>query len=102
MPGWEDDDDWNDGDGDDWDDRYDYEEDGEEDEEGEATGPCPECHAPMHVDAEACPACGHWLSVAERHRMWDGSEGAIKSLGKWLIVVLLIAVMTAFLFLPVW
>ena len=87
-------DDWE---ADDWDDEYEEEE--EEDSELDETGPCPECGAELHVDAETCFACGHWLSTAERHRLWDGDSqvrGAM-GVGKVVLIVILIALMTGFL-----
>jgi hypothetical protein len=33
---------------------------------------CPECNEPIHAIADKCPACGYWLSVADRRAMWAG------------------------------
>lgn len=97
--------DWDDEDDEDWDDDDADWEEGFEGDEGEErydpveTGSCPECKKQIHVEVEACPYCGHWLTVAERHRLWDGKGGDLKSLGKFLLIALLIAMMTAYLFL---
>ncbi len=77
----------------DWDESYDDE------DEVEQTGPCPECGAELHVDAETCYACGHWLTTAERHELWDAGSpvrGAI-GVGKFVLVVILVALMSGFL-----
>ena len=65
----------------------------------EETGPCPECGAELHVDAETCYACGHWLTTAERHKLWDGGSKArgAMSIGKVVLVAVLIALMSGFL-----
>ena len=80
----------------DWEDDYDSEED---DYEGDETGPCPECGAQLHVDAESCYACGHWLTTAERHRLWDGGSPVrdAMGIGKFVLIVILIALMSGFL-----
>jgi len=71
----------------DWDDEY--EEDG-------ATGLCPECRAEIDVEAEMCPACGYWLTTADRHALWDGRSPVrgVMSVGKMVLVVILIVVMS--------
>jgi len=79
-------DDWDDGDYD-----GDYDEDNEFDDE--ATGLCPECRAEMHIDAEMCPSCGHWLSTTERHAMWSGGAGGLMGVGKVVLVVVLVFLM---------
>ena len=80
---------------DDWDDAS-----GEDGEDDDQTGPCPECGTELHVDAEACYACGHWLTAAERHKLWDGGSqvrGAM-GVGKVALVLILIALMSGLLF----
>ncbi|MFO0790500.1 MAG: hypothetical protein U0805_13680 [Pirellulales bacterium] len=57
------DDDYNDADDEDW-----YDSDDEPDEE--ETAPCPDCGAPVHRVADCCPACGYWLTEADRRTMW--------------------------------
>ena len=44
--------------------------DDEPDEEEAAR--CPECGGPVHSIADRCPACGYWLSEADRGAMWAG------------------------------
>ncbi len=79
---------------DDWDDDEDW-----DDEQDEASGPCPECQAEIHVDAEVCPACGYWLTTADRHALWDGGSPVkgLMSVGKFVLVVILIALMSGLL-----
>jgi|GEM_PF-2154031 len=85
--------DWNDDD-DDWPDDY------EDDDAMFDVGNCPECQAELHVDAESCPSCGHWLSTAERHKLWDGGSKskAAMSTGKLLLVLLLVVLFLGSLF----
>ena len=60
--------------------------------DGAACGPCPECGAEIDVEAEVCSACGHWLSTAERHQLWDGGSRwkAALSVGQVVLVVVLV------------
>lgn len=80
-------DDWenDDWENDDWDNEHDEALDVDE------CGPCPECGEEMDVEAEMCPACGHWLSTAERHKLWDGGSRskAALSVGQYLLVIVL-------------
>jgi ribosomal protein L37E len=32
---------------------------------------CPECGKTVHSLADKCPACGYWLSDADRSAMWS-------------------------------
>lgn len=87
---------------DEWDDDEldeDWDEEDDEASEYDETGPCPECGVDLHVDAETCFACGYWLTTADRHKLWDGGSqvrGAM-SVGKVVLVVVLIALMSGFL-----
>jgi hypothetical protein len=61
-------DDWDDDDEpEDWSDR-----DDDESDEGD-TAPCPECGRPVDIVTDKCPACGYWLSAADRSTMWSGT-----------------------------
>jgi ribosomal protein L37E len=43
----------------------------DEDDPGDVeVGSCPECGAPVYEVAERCPACGYWLTAADRRAMW--------------------------------
>ncbi len=86
-------DEWDDAD-EEWDDPYE-----QDDEDDEAIGLCPECRAEIHVDAEVCPSCGYWLTTADRHAMWDGDSPVqgFMSVGKVVLVVILIALMSGLL-----
>jgi len=66
-------------------------EDEEYEEPATATGDCPECGAEIDVEAEMCPACGYWLTTAERHKLWDGGSRskAALSAGQFVLVILL-------------
>jgi ribosomal protein L37E len=82
---------------DDLDDDENWDDDNGVDEEESA--PCPECGKEIFVDAEMCPACGYWLTTAERHAIWSGGSSSAKllSVGKVLLVVVLIALMSGLL-----
>ena len=55
---------------DDWDDDL-------EDETEEM--PCPECGALVHVEAEACPSCGYWITDADRSEAWQAGSASERS-----------------------
>ncbi|MEN0109722.1 MAG: zinc ribbon domain-containing protein [Planctomycetota bacterium] len=48
---------------------------------------CPECGAEIDADAEACPACGYWITDADRERAWraGSASGRIRVIGLWLL-----------------
>ncbi len=50
-----------------------YDADGDEADEPEF-GQCPECGRPVHSVSDKCPACGYWLSDADRRAMWAGAS----------------------------
>ena len=81
---------------DDWQDDEDWSDDAVEDlddepDEQEAAR-CPECGAPVHIVTDKCPACGYWLSEADRQAMGSDSSisGRLKLATRILLVVLLI------------
>jgi len=78
-------DDW-DADDEDW---YDDEDDDQLDEEEVA--PCPECGAPIDVDAERCAECGYWVLELDRQEMRAArsTAGRLKFAAVVLLVVLL-------------
>ncbi|MEM6654494.1 MAG: zinc-ribbon domain-containing protein [Planctomycetota bacterium] len=59
----------------------------DDDPEGECF-PCPECGAEVLADAEACPACGYWITDADRTAAWraGSASGRIVTIGIWLLV----------------
>ena len=46
--------------------------DDDDDSGGEEMAPCPECGAAIYDVTEKCPACGYWLTEADRRAMWSG------------------------------
>lgn len=48
---------------------------------------CPECDAAVHGEAEACHACGYWITDADRSAAWDAGSatGRIKTAGLWVL-----------------
>jgi hypothetical protein len=65
--------------------------DDEDESDEEETAHCPECGEPIHAITEKCPACGYWLSDADRRAMWAGMSKPL-----WLKVTAVI-VLVAFL-----
>ncbi len=49
-----------------------YDDDDEPDDEEAAR--CPECGGSVHSVSDKCPACGYWLSEADRRAMWTGMD----------------------------
>jgi ribosomal protein L37E len=66
--------------------------DDQDDFDDETAASCPECGGAFHSIADKCPACGYWLSDADRRDMWSGRSQAL-----WLKVTAVI-VLIAFLF----
>jgi ribosomal protein L37E len=56
---------------------------------------CPECGAEIHAEAESCPACGYWITDAEREAGWRASSasGRIRAIGLWTIAIAAIGVL---------
>ena len=62
---------------DDPDDDFDDEDWQDEDDEElveEVAAQCPECGAPVYMVTRKCPACGYWVSQADRRRFWPGES----------------------------
>ncbi len=59
-----------------YDDSYDDEDWYDDDDEPgeEAAADCPECGEPFYAVSDKCPACGYWLSDADRRAMWSGED----------------------------
>ena len=93
---------FNDLDGDDWDEPDD--DNNDDDNHVAEYGPCPECGEEMDVEAEMCPACGHWLSTAERHKLWDGGSTAkaALSVGQKVLVIVLAVLFLGSMFGMIW
>ena len=56
---------------DDPDDEEDWYDDDDEPDDAQSAR-CPECGGQVHSVSDKCPACGYWLSDAERRAMWTG------------------------------
>ena len=54
-------------------DDEDWYDDDDESDEAEAAH-CPECGQPVYDFSDKCPACGYWLSAADRRAMWSGES----------------------------
>jgi hypothetical protein len=48
--------------------------DDEDELDDEEAAPCPECGEPVHSFTDKCPACGYWLSAADRRAMRSGER----------------------------
>jgi len=70
----------------DWNDDYD------EPLDDEAPLPCPECGADVYADAEACPACGYWITDADRTAAWraGSATGHVRRIGLWVLGIALL------------
>jgi hypothetical protein len=63
-------------------DWYDEETDDSSDESASVeTGHCPECRGPVYEFTDKCPACGYWLTAADRRTIWSGA-----SKPKWVLI----------------
>jgi hypothetical protein len=40
----------------------------------EVAARCPECGGAVHAIADKCPACGYWLTDADRRSLWSGAS----------------------------
>jgi hypothetical protein len=76
-------------------DWYDEDDDIEEPDEAEI-GHCPECREPVYEFTDKCPACGYWLTAADRRLLWSA-----ESKPKWvlftatvILVILLLGALT--------
>jgi ribosomal protein L37E len=74
---------------DDDEDWYDSDDDELDEEE---TARCPECGQSVHIISGRCPACGYWLSEADRRAMWSNMSKPL-----WLRVTALVVLVTILL-----
>ena len=58
-----------------------YDEDNDDDPDEAEVGRCPECRGPIYDFSDRCPACGYWLTEADRRVMGSGA-----SKPKWVLV----------------
>jgi ribosomal protein L37E len=80
----DDDEDWYDDDSDDPDDEW---------------APCPECGETVHVITGKCPACGYWLSAADRRAMWASES---RPMWQKVTAVVLLVTFLAGILLMIW
>jgi hypothetical protein len=52
----------------------DWYDDGNDQFDDEETAPCPECGGPVYDVTDKCPACGYWLSAADRRAIRRGER----------------------------
>lgn len=57
-----------------------YDDEPDKPDDAEATL-CPECAEPIYEFNEKCPACGYWLTAADRRRLWSA-----ESKPKWVLI----------------
>jgi ribosomal protein L37E len=50
-----------------------YDDDDDESDE-EESGSCPECGGTVYEFTDKCPACGYWLSAADRRALWSNES----------------------------
>jgi uncharacterized paraquat-inducible protein A len=53
---------------------YDEDDDSSQEPDESETGHCPECSDPVYEFTNKCPACGYWLTDADRRRMSSGAS----------------------------
>jgi hypothetical protein len=53
---------------------YEEDDDGSQEPVESETGHCPECSGPVYEFTNKCPACGYWLTDADRRRMSSGAS----------------------------
>ena len=70
--------------------------DDEDDSDETETGHCPECGGPVYEFSDKCPACGYWLSAADRRAMWASEKKPawIKATALIILLVLLVGLLT--------
>jgi uncharacterized protein (DUF983 family) len=56
---------------------------------------CPECGGQMFLGADKCPACGYWLSAADRRAL--GTDSSQPRLIKIVAVVILVVMLVTML-----
>lgn len=80
---------------DDWDDDLDDDVD-----PAEEVIACPDCHAEVYAEADACQSCGYWITDADREAGWATGSAShrIRMIGWWLIGVALIGVLALWRF----
>jgi len=64
--------------------------DGDEPDDGDPV-PCPECGEPVSDFLDKCPACGYWLSAADRRQLRSRESHAawVKATAVLLLVIIL-------------
>jgi hypothetical protein len=58
-----------------------YSEDEDESNDDAETAHCPECSELVYDFSEKCPACGYYLTAADRRRLW-----ASETKPKWVLI----------------
>lgn len=76
---------------DDWNDDEDWDDDADDVDDYESA-PCPECGRMIYSAVDKCPACGYWLTDADRRTVWSSASPApwIKLTAALVLLVLLI------------
>jgi len=77
-----------------------YSEDEDETYDDAESSHCPECAALLYDFSEKCPACGYWLTSADRRRLWssDSHPRWIKVTALVILMVLLYGLFQTFMF----
>ena len=60
---------------------YEEDDDGSKEPDDSETGHCPECSGPVYEFTNKCPACGYWLTEADRRQTSSGT-----SRPKWVLI----------------
>jgi uncharacterized protein (DUF983 family) len=83
-------DDWNADEDEDWPNEID-----DPDADDDQSAICPECGGHMFLGADKCPACGYWLSAADRRAL--GTDSSQPRLIKIVAVVVLVVMLVTML-----
>lgn len=76
-------------------DSFDYD-DEEHDTEEDDVIPCPACHREVYELAERCPHCGEYITLGDQP--WAYQSHARRRLIKWVLLLMLVALLLPFLF----
>jgi ribosomal protein L37E len=58
-----------------------HDDDSSDEPDDTESGRCPECAGPVYEFTDKCPACGYWLTAADRRQLWSN-----ESKPKWVLL----------------
>jgi hypothetical protein len=75
-----------------------YDDDSDDPEDAE-WAPCPECGETVHVITGKCPACGYWLTDADRQKLYASES---RPMWQKVTAVILLAVFLTGILMMMW